>query len=89
MTFDMYTWGDPSRDAVDHWLDEALRAVPLPDGFIARLSRMADRQLADRPPENSDGRDDAGRRASAHASTRGLADVSRRWDASSRPIRPC
>lgn len=83
MTFDMYTWGDPSRDAVDHWLDEALRAVPLPDGFLARLS-----QLADRPPEHTDGRDDAGRRGPASASTRGLADVSRRLEASRRPIRP-
>lgn len=84
MTFDMYTWGDPSRDAVDHWLDEALRAVPLPDGFLARVS-----QLADRPPERSDPRDDAGHRGSAHPSTRGLSDVSRRLDASRRPIRPC
>ena len=30
------------RDAVDHWLDEALRAVPLPDGFFARMSTLAD-----------------------------------------------
>lgn len=84
MTFEMYTWGDPSRDAVDHWLDEALRAVPLPDGFMARLS-----QLAERPPESSDSMDDAGRRAPKHAATRGLADVSRRLEASRRPIRPC
>jgi hypothetical protein len=84
MTFDMYTWGDPSRDAVDHWLDDALRAVPLPDGFLARVGK-----LAERPPECSEGRDDAGRRGSAHASTRGLADVSRRLEASHRPIRPC
>jgi hypothetical protein len=80
MTFDMYTWGDPSSDAVDHWLDDALRAVPLPDGFLARLSR-----LADRPPEHTGDRDDSDRRAA----TRGLSDVSRRHEASKRGIRPC
>ncbi len=85
MTFDMYTWGDSSPDAVDHWLDEALRAVPLPDGFLARVS-----QLADRPPEQSDRRDDDGRRTVAcPTSTRGLADVSRRIEAPRARIRPC
>ena len=53
MTFDANNWGsDPSADVVDHWLDEALRAVPPPDGFFARLSR-----LADSPPERADERD--------------------------------
>jgi hypothetical protein len=80
MTFDMYIWGDPSSDAADHWLDDALRAVPLPDGFLARLSR-----LADPPLEAPDDRDDNGHRTP----TRGLADVSRRYEASSRRIRPC
>jgi hypothetical protein len=58
MTFDMYrSGGDPLEDAVDHWLDEALRAVPLPDGFFARMCT-----LADAPPDRADGRDGAAQR---------------------------
>jgi hypothetical protein len=26
---------------LDHWLDEALRAVPLPDGFLTRVRMLA------------------------------------------------
>ena len=97
MTFDMYSWGSygsagdfgsadrfGSADVVDHWLDDALRAVPLPDGFFARLSR-----LADAPPERSDDRDGNDRLAPAHkATTRGLSSVTRPREASRRGIRP-
>ena len=86
MTFDLHIWGgdnnsgsDPSADAVDHWLDEALRAVPLPDGFFARLSR-----LADAPPERADERDLDG----PIAPTRGLSGRSWRCEASNREIWP-
>jgi hypothetical protein len=87
MTFDLpiwrgdNAWGDcPSADAADHWLDDALRAVPLPDGFFARLSR-----LADAPPERADDSDHNGRLAP----TRGVAGTSRRFESSTRKIRPC
>lgn len=33
-------------DAVDHWIDQALRAVPLPDGFLTRMTRLAERPPA-------------------------------------------
>ena len=85
MNFDMYRSGDdsladgPSADVVDHWLDEALRAVPLPDGFFARMCT-----LADSPPDLADGRDN-----SAHLSThRPLDGASRRTEASPRGSRP-
>src|SRR3990172_342082 len=42
-----------SADSADHWLDEALRAVPLPDGFLTRMSTLAETAL----PEAADGRD--------------------------------
>lgn len=55
MTFDMYrSYDGRSADAADHWLDEALRAVPLPDGFFVRMCT-----LADAPPDGADGRDGA------------------------------
>ena len=39
--------GDLAPDRVaDHWLDEALRAVPLPDGFLTRMTRLAERPPA-------------------------------------------
>lgn len=92
MTFDIYSWGSNgsagdygsadrfgSADVVDHWLDDALRAVPLPDGFLARVSR-----LAEAPPERSDDRDDNDRLAP----TRGLSSATRRREASRRGIRP-
>lgn len=76
MTLDMNTWGSgPPDDAVDSWLDDALRAVPLPDGFFARLSR-----LADAPPEIADERD----RNDSLTRTRGLSGTSRRYEASTR-----
>jgi hypothetical protein len=94
MTFDMHTWGDyssadgfdhgPAGDAIDHWLDDRLRAVPLPDGFFARL-----RRLADPAPDVADDRGDNGRRGQAHhSSTRGLSDVSRRYATAKGRIRP-
>ncbi len=96
MTFDMNTWGGdnlwgsgPSTDAVDHWLDDALRAVPLPDGFFARLSR-----LSDSPPERADDREHDGRLAPTRGvagrgiAGRGLAETSRLLEASTRAIRP-
>jgi hypothetical protein len=43
MTFEIDNSGDdPSADVADHWLDEALRAVPLPDGFLTRMRTLAD-----------------------------------------------
>jgi hypothetical protein len=77
MTFDMYrSCDDPLDGAVDHWLDQALRAVPLPDGFFSRMCT-----LADAPPDRADGRDGAAYRQSdrradrtslpAQSSTRG------------------
>ena len=43
MTFDLDSLGGyPSADPSDHWLDAALRAVPLPDGFYQRISTLAD-----------------------------------------------
>jgi len=78
MTCNLNIWGsDPSADAVDHWLDDALRAVPVPDGFLARVIR-----LADAPPEQADDRDHDG----PLAHTRGLADSARRHEASRRRI---
>jgi len=80
MNFEMNTWGDySSADAVDHWLDDALRAVPLPDGFFERLSR-----LSDSPPERADDRDHDGHLAP----NRGVAGTSRRLESSTRKIRP-
>jgi len=31
----------PHRDTPDDWLDEALRTIPLPDGFLTRMSHLA------------------------------------------------
>ena len=36
----------------DHWIDEALRAVPLPDGFLTRMSRLAQSAQPDSPSAN-------------------------------------
>jgi hypothetical protein len=66
-----------SADVADHWLDDALRAVTLPEGFLARVSR-----LADAPPDRSDGRDDNDR----SAATRGLSSVTQRREALRRGI---
>jgi len=39
--------GDLAADRVaDHWMDEALRTVPLPDGFLTRMTRLAERPSA-------------------------------------------
>jgi hypothetical protein len=32
---------DDNTAAVDHWLDEALRTVPLPEGFLSRMTAFA------------------------------------------------
>jgi len=80
MTFDLNIWGsEASADVADHWLDDALRAVPLPDGFLARVSR-----LADAPTERADDRDHDG----PLAPTRGLVGSTRRHEASTRRIWP-
>jgi len=58
MALNMYNSDDdpstdgPSSEGIEHWLDEALRAVPLPDGFFMRMCT-----LADSPPDRADGRD--------------------------------
>jgi hypothetical protein len=95
MTFDMTIWGSDnlwsgssSADAVDHWLDDALRSVPLPDGFFARLNRLADAPAectertarAERTArERADDADVNGEHASAkQIPTRGLVGTTRR-----------
>jgi hypothetical protein len=79
MTFDIYSWGsEASFDAMDHWLDDALRAVPLPDGFFARLNR-----LAEGPPDRADDKEDSDR----PKPTRGLSGSSRRFQSSGGEIR--
>lgn len=32
---------DNAADLADHWLDEALCTVPLPDGFLSRMTAFA------------------------------------------------
>ena len=90
MTFEMYRPGEdsladgPSADVVDHWLDEALRAVPLPDGFFARMCT-----LADSPPDRADDSRADGRDNSAHPLPQRRTDgTSRRSEASTRGSRP-
>jgi hypothetical protein len=67
-----------ATDMTDHWLDGALRGVPLPEGFFARLSR-----LSEAPPARDEDRDHNGR----FAPTRGLAGTAPRGGASKRDIR--
>ena len=69
---------DPATIAADHWLDDALRSVPLPDGFFARLCR-----LSDAPQLRDEDRDHNGR----FAPTRGLAGTVPRNGASNREFR--
>lgn len=85
MTFDLNRWGSDcipgengAPDVADHWLDDTLRGVPLPDGFLARLSR-----LSDAPPARDEDRDHNGR----FAPTRGLSGTAPRGGASTREIR--
>lgn len=87
MTFEMHGWGselsaDGSDRWLDHWLDDALRAVPVPDGFLARLSR-----LADAPNDGAEHRDDAGERSRERMATRGLSGATSRYEASRRENR--
>ncbi len=70
--------GYPASDVTDHWLDDALRGVPLPEGFLARLSR-----LSEAPPARDEDRDHNGR----FVPTRGLAGTAPRGGASKRDIR--
>jgi hypothetical protein len=87
MTFEMHSWGsEPSTDGgdrwLDHWLDDALRAVPVPDGFLARLNR-----LADAPVDGTEHRDDSGERTRERTATRGLSTSSAHYEASRRDNR--
>jgi hypothetical protein len=89
MTFDLDRWagdgassGDGAPEAADHWLDDALRAVPLPDGFLGRLAKLADAPAG--RAETYDGERD---RNDRFAATRGLAGTKPRGGASSREIR--
>jgi hypothetical protein len=41
-----------AADVSDHWIDEALRAVPLPDGFLTRMSRLAQSSQPDASSAN-------------------------------------
>ena len=81
MTFDLYSAGGfPYSDAADPWLDDALRSVPLPDGFLARMS-----SLAKEPPpskEFADSRSNSRDHADRFAATRGLAGTTGRRGAS-------
>ena len=85
MSTELYRWGSDgasgdyaAADVTDHWLDDALRGVPLPEGFLARLSR-----LSEAPPARDEDRDHDGR----FAPTRGLAGTAPRGGASKRDIR--
>jgi hypothetical protein len=84
MKSDVNRWGSDgasfgdAADGSDHWLEDALCGVPLPEGFFARL-----RRLSDAPPACDDDRDRSGR----CAPTRGLAGTLPRSGASSRDIR--
>lgn len=86
MTFDMTIWGSEnpwsggsSADAVDHWLDDALRSVPLPDGFFARLNRLTDAPTERTSRERAEDADVNGdHTAVKHAATRGLVGTTRR-----------
>lgn len=89
MTFDLNRWGSDGAsdgngapDLTDHWLDDALRAVPLPDGLLGRLAK-----LADLPPGRSDSHDGERGRNDRFAPTRGLSGTVPRGGASSREIR--
>lgn len=80
MTLDFQnSGGDSSLDGLDHWLDAALCAVPLPDGFFTRL-----RRIADASPHRVDDRDRNGH----VAPLRDLAGAARRYEASPREIWP-
>ena len=98
MTFDMTIWGSDNlwsggspADTVDHWLDDALRAVPLPDGFFARLNRLADapaestERTSRTARERADDADVNGDHAAANrVATRGLVGTTR---PTNRPLR--
>ena len=44
---------DPTAvEMSDHWIDEALRAVPLPEGFLTRMSLLAQSAQSDTPTGN-------------------------------------
>jgi hypothetical protein len=81
MTFDLYSAGGfPYSDAADTWLDDALRSVPLPDGFLSRMI-----SLAKEPPpskEFADSRSNSRDHADRFAATRGLAGTTGRRGAS-------
>lgn len=81
MTFDLYSAGGfPYSEAADPWLDDALRSVPLPDGFLARMI-----SLANEPPpskEFADSRSNSRDHADRFAATRGLAGTTGRRGAS-------
>lgn len=89
MTFDLDRWagdgassGQGAPDVADHWLDDALRAVSLPDGFFGRLAKLADAPLG-----RSDSYDGERDRNDRYISTRGLSGTTPRGGASSREIR--
>jgi hypothetical protein len=81
MSFDLYSAsGFPYSDAADHWIDDALRAVSLPDGFLARMNMLANEPPVTRAAAEtrSGGRDHSDR----FLATRGLAGTTRRREAS-------
>jgi hypothetical protein len=81
MTFDLYSAGGfPYSEAADPWLDDALRSVPLPDGFLARMISLA----KEPPPLNefADSRSNSRDRADRFVATRGLAGTTGRRGAS-------
>jgi hypothetical protein len=81
MTFDLYSAGGfPFTDAADHWLDDALRSVPLPDGFLARMNSLAKESSPSK--DFMDGRANGRDHADRFAATRGLAGTTGRRGAS-------
>lgn len=89
MTFDLDRWagdgasdGDGAPDVADHWLDDALCAVPLPEGFLGRIAKLADAQ-----PGRNDFYEGERDRNDRFAPTRGLSGTTPRGGASSREIR--
>jgi hypothetical protein len=89
MNFDLERWGSDGAadghgapEVADHWLDDALRSVPLPDGFLGRLAK-----LAETTPGRGEMRDGERDRSDRFAATRGLSGTTPRGGASSREIR--
>jgi hypothetical protein len=49
---DAFADGSAVVESSDHWIDEALRTVPLPAGFLTRMSLLAQSAQPDAPSAN-------------------------------------